>query len=398
MAEQDKYEWYCVLNGSRIGPMNWEGLRDRVGRGQLHSSDLVWAAPFGDAWRPAGSVEGLFPEIAAIPLPPPPPPVEEPPAGTAPEPSVVPDADDDGPLSSRRAFRRIWRSMVQALFRPFDIARWFSFGFCAWLANIGGGGPNLQSLIDVEELKASLASGTHSPEQAIDKVFKAFAATPIFTAAILGAIILGVLFAVLFCWLRARGSFMFLHRLEHPKSTVREAWQVAGVTAMPLFWWRLGLGALGWIAILAIVAGAAVSIGLGLVRSGDWAGIGAAISLQWLAVWGGGLVMVLSTWSTLKSMSFHFVEPIMYRHQTGVWDAWQRVGCICRNHPFAILRFFILLSLFWVAAVVAIVLFICCSCCLGLLLLVLPLVGCVALLPILWVHRGIGVEFLKQIP
>ncbi len=65
MNDYENHAWYCVLNGNRLGPMPWQTLRDRARRGELRHDDLVWAAPFRAAWRPAASVEGLFEEEPA---------------------------------------------------------------------------------------------------------------------------------------------------------------------------------------------------------------------------------------------------------------------------------------------------------------------------------------------
>ena len=404
MSEFEHLEWFCVLNGARIGPMSWDLLRERIRRGQLQPTDWVWAAPFGASWQPAGSVEGLFP----TPPPPPPPPMPPPDVAPEPEPEARPAAAPPAPglrlestacPSARRAFRAIWRSMVRTLFQPFDLARWFSIGFCAWLATLGGRGPNLQGLVDAEALQARLAA---DPDSAFSFSLLAdhvsgLLAKPLLTAAMLSAVVMSALFALLFCWLRARGSFMFLHRIENPQATIRQAWQVASHTALPLFWWRLSLGFAGWVALCAISAGAVVSLGVDVLRSGNWSAIGAAVTLPWAAVWGGSLALLLCVWGTVGSLSFHFMEPLLYCHRDGIAPAWRRVWVLCRDYPFAVLRFYLVLALFLGAATLAMLLFIVGSCCLGLVLMILPLIGAVVLLPLLWLHRGFGVAFLKQI-
>ena len=392
MNDYENHAWYCVLNGNRLGPMPWQTLRDRARRGELRHDDLVWAAPFQAAWRPAASVEGLFEEEPAPAARPPLP--EAPAAGRPPESpreEHLPRATAPG---SRRAFLHVWRRMVQTLFQPFDLARWFSIGFCAWIAQIGGGLPNLQGFVDVEALKRQVEAGTATLSTLAAMLFNTLANTPWLTVAMLVSTVAGLLVAVLFCWLRARGSLMFLHRIHHPHATIREAWQAAGVGALPLFWWRLGLAVLGWFALLAIGFGAAFSLGLGLVRSGNWTGLLGAITLPWALVWGGSLVFLLLVWSTLKSLGFHFMEPYLYRDRRGVWAAWGRVWALCRDYPLEVLRFYALLTIFLLAAGAALMVFMLCSCCLGLLLLLIPVVGAVVMLPLLWLHRGFGAAFL----
>jgi hypothetical protein len=392
MSEYENHAWYCVRNGNRLGPMPWETLRERAWRGELDPDDLVWAAPFQNAWRPAGSVAGLFPEPSAST---PAPPVEPAVADHASSPGAGTGSDRAARPSSRRAFGQVWQSMVQVLFRPFDLSRWFSIGFCAWLAQVGGRGPNLRRVIDLDTLKEQLAAGTLTMSTLSANLLDKLAATPVFTLAMLLAAGFSLLLAVICCWLRARGSLMFLHRINHPRATIREAWQAVGETARSLFWWRLGLGALGLLALLAIGLGAALSLGIGLLRSGNWAGIGAAMTLSWVMIWGGGLAFLLCIWSALKSLSFHFMEPFLYRDREGIWSAWQRVWGLCRDYPLAILRYYALLFIFVCLAGLALLCFVAFSCCLGALLLILPVIGAVVMLPLLWLHRGLGLAFLE---
>ena len=405
MTEHAKYEWYGVLNGARIGPMTWETLRGRVRMGQLRSNDLVWAAPFGETWQPAGTIEGLF-EAAPPPpplTPPPPPPTPTPASSPPPSPTADSARGDDGvnasgePPSARRAFRRIWRSMMRTLFEPFDIARWFSIGFCAWVALIGGSGPNIQGMVDPEKLKVALQGGPQTTNAVFSEVFDTLVAIPLFTIAMLSAVVMGLALSVIFCWLRARGTFMFLHRLQSPDASIKEAWRVAGETVLPLFWWRIALSVLGWTALLAILTGAAFSLGIGLLRSGNWGGLVAAVTLPWAAIWGGALTTLLCLWSAVSSLSFHFMEPLLYAHKDGIGKAWLRVWVVCRDYPFAVFRFYLLLSVVLLVAGLAMIVFLLGSCCLGVVLMIIPVVNAVVLLPILWVRRGLGVAFLRQI-
>ena len=392
MNNYENHSWYCVLQGNRLGPMPWETLRERARRGELRPDDLVWAAPFQNAWRPAGTVDGLFaaaePESGA---PPPEPPAAWRATDTRDEATC---RGPDAAPSSRRALRQVWQRMVQALFRPFDLARWFSIGFCAWLAHVGSV-PNLQAFVDADALRRQMEAGTLTVSTIANAMLDKLATMPLLSAAVLTGAAFSVMVSVLLCWVRARSSLMFLHRIHHPNAPIREAWQAAGAAgAQELFWWRLALGALGWLALLALGGGAVVSLGIGLLRSRDWAGIGAAITLPWAMLWGGGLAFLLLVWGTLKSLGFHFMEPCLYRDREGVWAAWRRVWELCRDHPLAVMRFYMLLTLLILAGFAVLAGFVFCSCCLGLMLLVLPVVGAMTMLPLFWLHRGFGAAFV----
>src|SRR5512143_1151627 len=104
-----------------------------------------------------------------------------------------------GPLS--QAIERVNR----LLFQPFDPGKWFTVGFCAWLAFLGetggssgfnfhlpGGGRNSS-----EEFR-------HIRRFVIDNLYWI---VPVAAGIIIVCVALGVLIT----WLNSRGKFMFLH-------------------------------------------------------------------------------------------------------------------------------------------------------------------------------------------
>lgn len=52
--------WYYQLSGSVLGPVSWEELRAKVEAGEIDAETPTREGPNGP-WRPAASVEGLFP-------------------------------------------------------------------------------------------------------------------------------------------------------------------------------------------------------------------------------------------------------------------------------------------------------------------------------------------------
>lgn len=411
MTEYEQAQWFCVLNERPVGPMGWEALRDRARRGQIGSADLVWTADFGRDWRPAGSVAGLLPEPVAAPplLPPMPPPLQSSfPAGARPaaEPRRSPgllsftmDRDGSGGRpGARRALRHSWRSMTATLLRPFDLTRWFSIGLCAWLSLIGSDGPGLQRFFNTEKLQSTLtAEGPWSVAAVAAALGDSMVAAPLLIRALLATMVMGLVMAVVFGWLRARGSFMFLHRLAHPGATVGEAWHIADGVAVPLFLWRLGLTAAGWLGLLFLGAGAALTFGVDVLRGGNWIAVWRAVTPSWAALWGGLLLAFLFVWWLVKSLTYHFIEPLMYRHRDGIGPAWRRLGEIWRDHTGAVIRFYLLLLPLYLAIGLALTAFVLFSCCLGLVLLMIPIVGVTSVLPLVWVSRAYGAAFIVPI-
>ncbi|MDD5704558.1 MAG: DUF4339 domain-containing protein [Kiritimatiellae bacterium] len=405
-------EWYCVQRGRQIGPLTWEALRAMAADGRLASDDLVWAEPFGEQWHRMSDVPELLTRSDTIGEVPPPldalPAAAD--AGSRPDAASVTPGTKPAvttPLTgvqgqrpgARAAAADSWHRMRSILFKPFDLARWFSIGFCGWLSFIGGNG--CHSNFDPDLLRKGSGG---SNEVQLDALFQQvrdwlashpMASAGMITGIIVGVII-GVLFAVFFLWLRAHGSLMLLHRLSHPRATIRESWHVADRVAPSLFRWRLGLGVCGFLLFAAIVVGAVVSLGVNVLRAGSWQALVGAVTPLWLAGWTGGLVTLLCVWLTLASLSYHFVEPVMYGRQVSVWKAWQTVADLCRQEPGAVLRYYLCQMAWTFLAGTAIVVFILCTCCLGLILLVVPFINATTLLPYLLFNRGLGPSFLAR--
>ena len=59
-------------------------------------------------------------------------------------------------------------------------------------------------------------------------------------------------------WLSSRGNFMFLHCVALDKAEVGEPWNKFGREANSLFWFRLGLGLIGMVLMLPMLAAIAV--------------------------------------------------------------------------------------------------------------------------------------------
>ena len=202
--------WYYAVDGVRSGPVTLDELRGLAEAGAVKRADLVWQPEFGAEWRSAGEVRDLFAP-------------DEPPVPPAPEEGAEPDVPLLGTTGMRPsgldAVSQAFGRMVSVLFRPFDITRWFSIGFCAWLAHIGTGA----SYNFNQRGAGSLGSFKQQFDQALDKCVPLSAdLTKISVVAV--AVLFVLLFALLFCKLRSRGDFMFVHRWYRPDATIGQCW------------------------------------------------------------------------------------------------------------------------------------------------------------------------------
>jgi hypothetical protein len=280
------------------------------------------------------------------------------------------------------------------LFKPFDLAKWITIGFCAWLADLGesgggGGGGNFNT---------GNHFGDHNGQPA-EQLRQFYHKASDFVMAnldwIIPVAILLVLFGValwlLVLWLNSRGKFMFLHCVALDKAEVVEPWSKFVNEANSLFRFRIVLGLIGMILTLPLV----VFLLLAIVRmflqgEVDVAGVLTAVGLVL------GLLLVAVVLAIIRKFLVDFVVPIQYLRGCKCLAAWRQFFVLLAEHPgqFALyILFQIVLCMAIGILVLAVVLVTCC--CAGCLLL-LPFIRTVLLLPVLVFKRAYSLYYLAQ--
>ncbi|MHC4060191.1 MAG: DUF7544 domain-containing protein [Planctomycetota bacterium] len=132
------------------------------------------------------------------------------------------------------------------LFQPFDLARWFVIGFCAWLAYLGsaGGAPNFNFSFNPSDRQHP---GGFQPNELLDRA-KDFVNVNlhwVVPAAVIGIIILVILW-LLIVWLSSRGRFMFLHCVAQNKAEIKVPWNRFRQHANSLFLFRIVIALIGF--------------------------------------------------------------------------------------------------------------------------------------------------------
>jgi hypothetical protein len=367
--------WYYVVDGARQGPVAFDELQTRVASGEVKPLDLVWQPAFGPEWRQAGQVAEFF----APPLP-------------SPETAA---ARDDAPLTGVAGMRpsclaavaQAFAHMVTLLFRPFDLARWFSIGFCAWMAYIG---------TSSYRFKSREAATPEMVKQRFDQMLDTvFASPPEITevAVVSGAVVLGLLLGLLFCRLRSRGDFMFLHRWYRPDAPISQCWWSARAAGRELFAWRVYFFLIAML-LFALVAIAAYATVLKPYMAAGKVWDAALLQPVALCATAAGLLTVAV--QVIAHLAKAFVVPVMYWQGVTAARAWLAVFALCNQYPFAVLSYLLCGVGCAVAAGFAILAFGLLTCCLGFIPMALPYVGAVVLLPGTLFFRGYAVCFLSQ--
>jgi hypothetical protein len=277
--------------------------------------------------------------------------------------------------------------MKTALFKPFDLHKWFVVGFNAFLAGLaeasnGSGGGRARG------------RGHISFGEFLDFPGKAWgwltAHPGWFVAIIFGAMVL-IVVGILVLWLSSRGKFMFLDNVVHNRAEIAKPWKQFRTAGDSLFLWRL----IFTFAIIAVMAAFVVLFfvtarGLYFGSNGD--------RIPWPFMLGAGffflsLFIVIGYISTFLN---DFVVPMMYKNGITATQGWSRFLSLFGRYPFYFLLYglfiFLLMILFVIVVIVAGLV----TCCFGWLLLVIPYIGTVVTLPVWYTFRAFSLEFLRQ--
>lgn len=272
------------------------------------------------------------------------------------------------------------------LFSPFDLGRWFTIGFCAWLAGLG------------EQARGSFNSGGHSDNHSgnIHQQFdhaREFVILNLYWILPLAIFLLvaSLTLWVLFIWLNSRGKFMFLHCVALNRAEVREPWRRFEQAANSLFWFRLALGLIGMAITLPLLALAGISA-FSMFTHDSWNFVGIMVLICL------GMIMIVAGifFTLIRKLTVDFVVPIMFLRGSRCRDAWKEYYKLLTANlgQFALyILFQIVIALAIGAIVLAVTIVTCCiACC----LMGIPFLGTVLLLPLIVFKRAYSLHYFAQ--
>jgi hypothetical protein len=292
-------------------------------------------------------------------------------------------------INFTRAFELAWERMVIILFRPFDLGKWFTIGFSAFLAGVLSGGngfsgwygndafPNKNTSFSYDTNMHSLNGAFSGLETGIMLLF----------SLVIFLVVLALILLVV--WLGARGEFLFLDNIVRNRGAIAWPWHAYARQGNSLFFFCL----LYFLICLAVF--------LPLDLLGFWAAWPLLQQHRWPE--GGeipvlvllGLVFLFVT-VVLTVALFLFREwgvPLMFRNglpaRAALRETWRLVG----RHPGSTFLFVVLrIALF--AALIVVSIIVCCgTCCLG----AFPYLGTVFLLPALIYIKCFSLDCLAQL-
>jgi hypothetical protein len=271
------------------------------------------------------------------------------------------------------------------LFKPFDLGRWFTIGFCAWLASFGsgpsGGGPNF-----------GYRRGTPQVEQQFNN-FKEFAQNNLEWLIPVGIVVIVLFIAIgfLFVWLSSRGKFMLLHCIAGNKAEVVIPWAKYREHALSLFLFRVVFGLVGLVVIAVPTVFMIFSI-LIMTRGGESL-VGAIVGIVFLGL----VVFVIAVClGIVIKLTTDFVVPIMFMRNIRIREAWAQFMQIlsCNKGRFVLYLLFQIV----IGMVIGLLILVLClvTCCCAGCFLILPYIGTVLLLPIHIFNMAYALYYLRQ--
>jgi len=282
---------------------------------------------------------------------------------------------------------RAWERMKTALFKPFDLHKWFVVGFNAFLAGLA---------------EASNGSGGGRAGGHGHMTFGEFLNLPgkawgwltthpgWFVAIIFGAMVL-IVIGILVLWLSSRGKFMFLDNVVRNGAEIAKPWKQFRTASDSLFLWRL---VFTFVVIAVTVAFAVLFFvtarGLYFASSGG--------RIPWPLLLGVGFIFLLLfiVLAYITTFLNDFVVPIMYKNGITATQGWRCFLSLFGRYPFYFILYGLFMFLLMILFVIVVIIAGLITCCIGWLLLVIPYIGTVVTLPVWYTFRAFSLEFLGQ--
>lgn len=288
-----------------------------------------------------------------------------------------------------------YERVKQMLFKPFDLAKWITIGFCAWLAGLGetgGGGGGFNGLNGFNEDSHGnshpASDFRHFYYQVRDYIVENI--HWILPLAVF-LIVLCLTIWLVILWLSSRGKFMFLHCVARNVAEVEVPWKKFAGAANSLFRFRVTMGLIGVGLLLPLLVGIAALIVRMLLRGeADVAGLATVLAL------GLGFFLLVVVFALVHKFMVDFVVPIMFLRGGTCLAAWREFIGLFTEHFWRFILYVLFQIVINIAIGVIVLMAILITCCVAGCLMALPFIGTVLLLPVLVFQRSYPLYYLAQ--
>jgi len=276
--------------------------------------------------------------------------------------------------------------LKRVLFQPFDLGKWFVIGFAAWLAHLGeqgfsgggnfggshGGGGNFQHEFDRSRVYVMSNLSWIVP-------------------LVVGIVVLCLILWVVFTWLSSRGKFLFLHCVALNKAEIQKPWEQFAGAGNSLWLFRLGLGLVGMLVTLPLLALVLVPV-FKMVSRGE--PNAAAILLAAGALL--AFIVAAIVFGVIGKLTTDFVVPIMFRRANKCLAAWGELRGLLRARFGSFVLYLLMQIVLGMAIGMLVLVVVLVTCCIAGCFLAIPYIGTVLLLPVLVFKRAYSLHFFAQ--
>ena len=298
-------------------------------------------------------------------------------------------------ISVTEAIEPAYERVKQMLFRPFNLTKWFTIGFCAWLAGFGESGGGGGGFNGLNGFNGGNHSSSHPAEEFRHFYFQArdYVAGNInwiLPVAVI-VVVLCVVLWLLIIWLSSRGKFMFLHCVALDVAQVEVPWKKFARVANSLFRFRVVVGLIGMVLMLPLLVFIMVCIGRMVLRGeADLAGVMSVLGL------GFGFFLLVLVFGLIHKFMVDFVVPIMFLRGGNCLAAWREFFALFTANFWRFVLYVLFQIVLNMVIGMMILLAILVTCCLAGCVMLLPFVGTVLLLPVLVFKRAYPLYYLAQ--
>lgn len=277
----------------------------------------------------------------------------------------------------------------EILFQPFDIGKWFTIGFCAWLATLGSsGGPN----------GGGGGTGSDGRGQDLQREIHSIKDGFMENAHVIIPIAIAVFFVILIIslavmWVKSRGQFMFLHCVARNAAEVKNPWKRYAAQANSLFLFKLVLWLIGTLLGLVLVIPIALLVIPMVKTQFEMLMFAPLLGISLLAF---GAILLGFAMLAVTTLTKDFVVPVMYINGGTVTQGWRIFWRLCSENMSKFILFLLFLLIVNIVLGMIIVLVVLATCCCAGCILAIPYVGTVLMLPILVWRRAYSALFLAQ--
>ncbi len=263
------------------------------------------------------------------------------------------------------------------LFQPFDLMKWLTIGFCAFLAGLGdgshGGGsfnpgnwnsPGKTANQDLARLREQIPNW--------------------FTLNVIIFVMLIFVALVILCaWLGSRGRFMFIDCIVRNRGAIAEPWREYRQDGNRLFLFKMAA------AFVALCLWAIIALPwiIPYWLHGELPRFD-AIRILFLI----GVALLFIPLSILWAATLWFMVPVMYRQRVGPVAACTQVLGLMASYPWPFLLYVLFVFVLILAGMIAGCVVTCVTCCVA----AIPYVGTVVLLPLYVFYYSYTLLFLRQ--